>query len=165
MPRGEKARVTGEGQKNGMTPDDIPDGFVSWEEYNLGWGKWNIRDRSGHSANEVEEMGGFSYRHLAELLGHNPVSWELQDKIRYAQFELKPEDRPIDLTKPQIVIEDPPRRSHIRDSFERAICNSFDDAPDGNFFFDAAEGDRCTKCLTKMHTWLNWWVDAGRKKD
>lgn len=163
MPRSEKAQIQGEGRRNGSTPDDIPDGFISWDEHNLAWGEFNRRDRSGLSANEIENMGGFSYRQVAELLGHNPVSWELRDPIRYALFLLAPEDGPPDLTRPQVMIEPPAMRSHIRDSFEKPICNGDDDAPDGPFFFDAAEGEHCPRCFTKMQAWLNWWVDAGKK--
>jgi len=163
MARPAMAQIQGEGQRNGRTTDDIPDGFISWDEHYLAWGVWSKRQRVAHSAEEVERMGGLSYRQVAELLGHNPVTWELRDPHRYALFLLSPEDGPPDLTA-TVQDKTPPLRSHVRDgASEKEICKMGDDAPDGFFFFDAAKGPHCSKCETKMELWLSWWIDTGKQ--
>lgn len=160
--RPEKAKVMGEGRRNGMTPNDIPDGYISWEEHYMAWHRWNLRHRDATTAEKIEREGGFNYRQLTELLGHTPVSWELQDKQRYAEFKLAPEDAPADLTGGYI--EEPPaRRSHIRNGVsDQSVCTIEDDAPDGLFYFDLTGGPNCDKCFSKMQTLMNNWVELGK---
>jgi hypothetical protein len=165
MARSKMAKIQGEGRRNGMTSNDIPDGFVSWEEHYMAWAKWAQRHPEPATAEVIEREGGFNYRQMAELLGHNPVTWELREQQRYAEFQLAPEDAPPDLTAPNWE-ETPPPRSHIRDgASEQPACEIDDDAPDGLFFFDYAMGPHCTKCFAKMQTWLSNWVELGKKSD
>lgn len=163
MARPKMAKIQGEGRRNGFTPEDIPDGWISWEEHYMAWQTWAHSRREPVPAEQIDREGGFGYRQVASLLGHNPVSWEAQEQ-KYSLFEFGPEDAPTDLTAFKFNAP-PPKRSHVRDgTTEMPICELDDDAPDGMFFFDHAEGAHCEKCFSKMQTWLNFWVELSKKE-
>lgn len=155
MAKGPKARVQGEGQRNGRTPDDIPNGFVSWEEHHLAWEEYQRHVR-GQSSEEVESHGGFGYREIAKLLGRNPTTWEPAEMMRYQSFVFHESERPGDVLAPEPEPEAP--ASHIRyGGNEQPICKDDAIVPDGVLFFDASEGAYCPDCMKKITTFIIWW--------
>lgn len=60
---------------SGRKPGAMPAGTVSWDEHVLAHAQYQIRCRSGQSADRIAERGGFSYGELVEYLGRAPETW------------------------------------------------------------------------------------------
>jgi hypothetical protein len=82
-----KAFVQGEGSQNGLTPQDIPPGVISWEEHEEAWMRYHAFYPNHQTALTINMRGGFGYWELKTLLGRSPSTWRPRDETRYAQFE------------------------------------------------------------------------------
>lgn len=51
-------------------------GTVSWEEHERAWRAYADRYGSDQSAERIAERGGFGFREMTALLGHEPRTWE-----------------------------------------------------------------------------------------
>jgi len=51
-------------------------GTVSWAEHVAAWTAYAKRYGNGQSAQRIHDRGGFSFSEIAELLGHEPETWE-----------------------------------------------------------------------------------------
>lgn len=152
--------VQGEGLRNGATPKDIPDGYISWEEHYEAWREYHKHHR-GQDAENIANRGGFGYGELKEFLGHNPVSWMPRDLVKYAAFVRQEEDQPTDEEIDYLPASK--LRSHICfTSTGQSICKIPDAAPDEPFNFDTADAAHCSSCLRKLHNWVAGWINHGR---
>ena len=52
-----------------------PDGTIAWEEHVKAHAGYVAEFGSLQSAERVAERGGFGYRELVALLGHEPLTW------------------------------------------------------------------------------------------
>lgn len=157
-----QARVQGEGRRNGVTEEDIPDGYIDWDEHYRAWEEYSRR-HGVDTAETIERRGGFPYRKLANLLGRNPTTWRPQDPIRHAQFVRKTTDTPGG--EPRFEPPADPKRSHIfYAGTDNRICKDPIVVPEYPIVFDSTDAPHCERCFTKLTTWMNWWVDSGRNR-
>jgi len=54
----------------------LPDGTVSWAEHVEIWEAYAKRYGREQTAERMAERGGFGYFEAADLLGHEPRTWE-----------------------------------------------------------------------------------------
>ena len=50
-------------------------GLITWEEYLEAYAEYAKRYGNEQSAERLEERGGFGYKELIQLLGHEPKTW------------------------------------------------------------------------------------------
>jgi len=153
--------VEGTGKRDGSSPRDIPDGYVTWDEHYEAWDNYTKTFGHAVSAETIANTGGFGYHMLQEFLGHDPKTWVPRDQVKYAGWIRKDEE-----PEPELPEANPVLRSHIwfaRD--EVPICMSPDSLPENPFNFDNAEAVHCSPCLRKLHKWVAGWVNEGRKHD
>lgn len=81
-----KAYVQGEGTQTGRTPQDVPRGYISWEEHKKAWEKYHSIYPNHQSALTINMRGGFGYWELQTLLGHPPETWRARDQDRHKGF-------------------------------------------------------------------------------
>jgi hypothetical protein len=154
------ARVQGEGRRNGRTPQDIPDGYIEWDEHHEAWAQYQRRV-TGRSSEQVEADGGFTYYELKSLLGRPPHTWVLRDPERFRGFVRAEEDLPGYEEKVQAAAEAaaPPVLSHIYYvGGEQSICAEEIRIPEGPIFFDGIEAPGCKNCFSRMVDWLDWFT-------
>ena len=65
----------------GHPTERVPVGNISWEEHLEAWKVYNQKYH-GQSAETIAERGGFGYREITLLLGHEPKTW-IQGDIRW----------------------------------------------------------------------------------
>lgn len=155
--------VQGMGKRDGNTPADIPDGYISWAEHYEAWEGYHKKFR-GHTAETIANMGGFTYAELVENLGHHPKTWVVRDLVRFGGFNQPSDDGsedPVDDNS-----ESTRLRSHIWFAgAEKPICMMADSPPDQPFNFDSEEAYHCSPCLRKLHSWVAMWINYGRKAE
>lgn len=81
-----KAYVQGTRRQNGITPQDIPPGYISWEEHEEAWTRYRANWPNHQTAVVINMRGGFDYWELVALLGHPPTTWRPRDQTRYRDF-------------------------------------------------------------------------------
>lgn len=149
------ARVQGEGRRLGRTPQDIPDGFIDWDEHHRAWEIYQRRWK-GQSSEEIEARGGFGYNELKTLLGRPPLTWVPRDEERFKNFVFDEEDRPGHEEEP---VEPPVEERHINYVGGEKICaDEFMTTPWGPVDFDQGDGPGCKKCFSRMVDWLDWFT-------
>lgn len=57
-----------------MKPRRLP-GFISWEEHLEAYTVYARKYGNGQSAQRIAERGGFGYKEVTNLLGHEPKTW------------------------------------------------------------------------------------------
>lgn len=87
----EKAFVQGEGVFNGRTPQDIPVGYIDWDEHKEAWNAYHKRWANGQSALTINMRGGFGYWELVMLLGHAPRTW--RPRVPYDHRDFIPAEK------------------------------------------------------------------------
>jgi hypothetical protein len=156
----EQARCKGEGHRNGMTSADIPDGYIDWDEHYAAWEGYVRGNPNGETAEQIEARGGFSYRELKRYLRRNPKTWRPQDPVRYRLFERARED--VEDIDRNPLPEFEPTRAHIfYAGSELPICRNANNVPEAPIVFEVSDNAHCSKCLVKVHRWIDWWTGGG----
>lgn len=52
-------------------------GTVAWSEHMEAYEAYAAKYGTGQSAARLAERGGFGYREIADLLGHEPTTWKV----------------------------------------------------------------------------------------
>lgn len=62
----------------GHKPGEKPKGYgtIAWAEHLEAYGTYSGRYGKSQSAERLAERGGFAYWELADLLGHEPKTWQ-----------------------------------------------------------------------------------------
>lgn len=153
-----KARVQGEGRRLGRTPQDIPDGYIDWDEHHQAWEVYSRR-WSGQSSEEIEARGGFGYYELKNLLGRPPQTWVPRDAERFKDFQLAEEDRPGYEEKVlEASVSAAPKMHILYVGGDRPICKNDSEVPDGPIAFDIDGDGHCSNCLGRLINWIDWWT-------
>lgn len=153
-----KARVQGEGRRLGRASQDIPDGYIDWDEHHEAWAIYSRR-WSGQTSEEIEARGGFGFNELKTLLGRPPRTWVPRDQERFKDFKLAEEDQPgyedkvLEASVPTAV------KMHISFSGGDKICAVEVPIPEFPIAFDIEGDGHCGDCLSRLITWIEWWTN------
>lgn len=74
IPDGRLAHVQGDHRIPRGQPGNAS-GLIAWWEHESAWTAYSMRDGKTQSAERIHDRAGFGYRELAELLGHEPLTW------------------------------------------------------------------------------------------
>jgi len=80
----ERAPVQGDGLyylKDARNIGSYPPGTIEWWEHEKAWVNYSLKYGVDQSAEVIASRGGFSYKELINLLGHDPTTWEKKDSI------------------------------------------------------------------------------------
>lgn len=149
--------VVGENQKNGFTINDVPDGFITWEEQWEAWFAYHEAYPTGRPCEEIANGGGFTFSELKQWLGHTPKTWVPRDFTKYKSFweDFYNPDEP--LVEDEVAPEQEVKLSHLWYGNGDSICVAETDAPTTPFNFDVIDGPSCQLCLDKVLGWLRDW--------